>query len=138
MVASKTVAKPEIDRQAREDSRRHERCSIHGLFYNTKDGRSASWTCHRLIISGLRRQVGGRLGLLTVLRHKLFAAAVPRVVILRRPRASHYPERATTGARASKDAARAGAVTLRGSARKGARRAPQDDGLKDGVCDAVD
>src|ERR1700722_9341037 len=74
---------------------------------------------------------------LTVLRHKLFAAAVPRVVILRCPRASHNPERATTSARASKDAARAGAVTLRGSAREGARRAPQDDGSRDGVCDAV-
>src|SRR2546421_11243302 len=45
----------------------------------------------------------------------IFAAAVPRVVILRCPRASHNPERATTSARASKDAARA--VTLRGAAR---------------------
>ena len=40
--------------------------------------------------------------------HKPSAAAVPRVVILRCPRASHNPERATTSARASKDAARPG------------------------------
>jgi len=62
------VAKPKIDRRGRTAGV-IERRSIHGLFYNTESaglqaGRVISWTCHRLIISGLRRQVGSRLGLL--------------------------------------------------------------------------
>jgi hypothetical protein len=81
---------------------------------------------------------------------------MPRVVILRCPRASHNPERATT-ARGPRRMRRGPGLshqprvyprleskrtsplqpTCDGSARKPPRRAPQGDGSRDGVCDAV-